>query len=130
MASVVFPVLDSIEEPEWTEELAVIPTLGLGGHPLVVAPSRLSGIVMISREAWTDGALNITSAVQEALRDKFSSVLDRDLLSGSGVAPVPAGLIGQAAQVSGPDLWAAVVTAEAQIAASGGTATHLAADPT
>lgn len=40
-----------------------------------------------------------------------------------------AGLIGQAAQVAGPDLWAAVVTAKARIAAAGGTATHLAADP-
>jgi HK97 family phage major capsid protein len=84
---------------------------------------------MISREAWNDGALNITAGVQEALRDKWSAVLDRDLLSGAGPAPVPTGLIGQAQAVSGPDLWAAVVTAKAQIAAAGGQATHLAADP-
>lgn len=51
------------------------------------------------------------------------------VLTGSGAAPVPAGLIGQAASVAGADLWAAVVTAKAQIAAAGGTATHLAASP-
>ena len=37
---------------------------------------------------------------------------------------MPTGLIGAAAKVSGPDLWAATVTAKAQIAASGGTATQ------
>ena len=42
---------------------------------------------------------------------------------------VPRGLIGQAQQVTGAGLWAATVTGKAQIAASGGTATHLAADP-
>jgi HK97 family phage major capsid protein len=129
MASVVFPVISSIEEPEWTDELAVIPTLGLDGEPIVAAPSRLSGIVMISREAWTDGGLNITQQVQQALRDKFSSVLDRDLLTGSGQGPIPRGLIGQAAEVTGGSLWAAVVAAKARIAGSGGTATHLALSP-
>jgi HK97 family phage major capsid protein len=103
--------------------------LGIDGKPLVVAPTRLSGITMISREAWSDGGLNITSQVQQALRDRFSAVVDRDLLSGSGEGAVPRGLIGQAQQVTGADLWAATVTGKAQIAASGGTATHLAADP-
>jgi HK97 family phage major capsid protein len=129
MASVVFPVISSIDEPEWTPELAPIPVLGIDGKPLVVAPSRLSGITMISREAWSDGGLNITAQVQQALRDRFSAVLDRDLLSGSGEGAVPRGLIGQAQQVTGDNLWAAVVTAKAQIAASGGQATHLATSP-
>ena len=129
MASVVFPVISSIDEPEWTPELAPIPVLGIDGKPLVVAPTRLSGITMISREAWSDGGLNITSQVQQALRDRFSAVVDRDLLSGSGEGAVPRGLIGQAQQVTGADLWAATVTGKAQIAAAGGTPTHLAADP-
>jgi HK97 family phage major capsid protein len=128
-ASVVFPVIESIEEPEWTAEMAVIPVLGIDGKPLVVAPSRLSGIVLLSREAADDGGLNVTAQVQQALQGKFSAVLDRDLLSGSGAAPVPAGLIGSAAQVTGADLWAAVVRGKAEIAAAGGSASHLAADP-
>lgn len=129
MASVVFPVVDDADEPEWTSELAVIPTLGLHGDPLIVAPSRLSGIVMISRESADDGGLNLTAEVHRALQNKFSQVMDRDLLSGGGTGPVPDGLIGQAAEVTGADLWASVVKAKAEIAASGGTATHVAAAP-
>jgi len=129
MASVVFPVIESVDEPQWTAELEPIKVLGLDGKPLVVAPSRLSGITLISREAWNDGGLNITASVQQALRDRYSAVVDRDLLSGSGEGVIPRGLIGQAAEVAGPDLWAATVTAKARIAASGGLATHLAADP-
>lgn len=129
MASIVFPVLTGTDEPEWTSELAPIPVLGLDGEPVVVAPSRLSGIVLISREAANDGGLNVTAQVEQALRDRFSAVLDRDLLSGTGAAPVPAGLIGQATPVTGNDLWSAVVRAKAQISAAGGTPSHLACDP-
>ncbi len=128
-ASVIFPVVDSIDEPQWTEELAVIPTLGLDGTPLVVAPSRLSGIVMISREAAQDGGLNVTAQVSQALQDRFSGVVDRDLLTGSGTGAVPRGLIGSAPQVQAGSLWAAVIAAKAQISANGGTPTHLAATP-
>lgn len=129
MASLVFPVVDSVDEPEWTAELDPIKVLGLEGEPLIVAPSRLSGITLISLEAVRDGGLNVTQGVEDALRAKYSAVVDRDLLTGSGEDPVPAGLIPQAAAVAGPDLWAATVAAKAEISASGGNPTHLAVSP-
>jgi HK97 family phage major capsid protein len=103
--------------------------LGLDGQPLIVAPSRLSGITLLSREAADDGGLNVTAQVEAALRDKYSAVVDRDLLSGSGAGAVPAGLIAAAAEVAGASLWAATVAAKTQIAAAGGTASHLAVHP-
>lgn len=128
-ASIVFPVLSGVDEPLWTAELAAIPWLDLEGKPLVVAPTRLSGIVLISVESFRDGGLNITQQVQAGLQAKFSSVVDRDLLIGDGQAQTPAGLIPAAPAVSADSLWTAVIAAKAQISAAGGTPTHLAASP-
>ena len=128
-ASLVFPVLTGVDEPEWTDELAQIPWLDLEGKPLVVAPTRLSGITLISMESARDGGLNITAMVQEGLRAKYSSVVDRDLLVGDGQAQTPAGLIPAAPAVSAGSLWAAVIAAKAEISAAGGGPSHLAASP-
>lgn len=129
-ASIVFPVLSGVDEPQWTAELAAIPWLDLEGKPLVVAPTRLSGIVLISVESFRDGGLNITQQVQAGLQAKFSFVVDRDLLIGDGQAQTPAGLIPAAPAVSADSLWTAVIAAKAQISAAGGTPTHLAASRT
>jgi HK97 family phage major capsid protein len=80
-------------------------------------------------ESFSDGGLNITAQVQEGLRAKFSAVVDRDLLVGSGQGQVPAGLVPAAAPVAADSLWAAVIKAKAEISAAGGTPTHLAASP-
>jgi hypothetical protein len=94
-ASIVFPVLSGVDEPQWTAELAAIPWLDLEGKPLVVAPTRLSGIVLISVESFRDGGLNITQQVQAGLQAKFSPapvmamrrlVIDGELVERGGQA--------------------------------------------
>ena len=50
-------------------------------------------------------------------------------IGGSGVAPVPQGILGVAAEVSGADWYEAAVKAKAAIATAGGEPSHIALSP-
>jgi hypothetical protein len=66
---------------------------------------------------------------EQILVDTFSAKLDRDFIGGSGVAPIPQGILGVAAEVTGADWLAATVAAKAQIATAGGVPSHVALSP-
>ena len=66
---------------------------------------------------------------EQILRDTFSAKLDRDFIGGSGAAPVPRGILGVAAEVTGADWLAAAIKAKAEIATAGGVPSHIALSP-
>lgn len=128
-ASVSFPQLDP-DDPEWLGELGQIPALNADQSEYEVAVSKLAGTVLVSRESVDDTEFPITQQVEQILRDTFSAKLDRDFIGGSGVAPIPQGILGVADEVTGADWLAATVTAKAEIATAGGVPSHVALSPT
>ncbi len=127
-ASVSFPQLDP-EDPEWVSELGEIPVLTGDTSEYEVAVSKLAGSILISREAIDDTDFPVTTQTEQILRDTFSAKLDRDFIGGSGVAPIPRGILGVAAEVTGADWLAAAIKAKAEIATAGGVPSHIALSP-
>lgn len=127
-SSVSFPQLDP-DDPEWLAELGVIPALNADQSEYEVAVSKLAGTILISRESVDDTDFPITQQVEQIISDTFSAKLDRDFIGGSGVAPIPQGILGVAAEVTGADWLAATVKAKAEIATAGGVASHVALSP-
>jgi HK97 family phage major capsid protein len=127
-ASVSFPRLDP-DDPEWVGELGLIPALNADQSEYEVAASRLAGTVLVSLESIEDTEFPATQQTEQILRDTFSAKLDRDFIGGSGVAPIPQGILGVADEVTGADWLAATVKAKAEIATAGGVASHVALSP-
>jgi HK97 family phage major capsid protein len=110
----------------WVAELAKIPLMSLNDRAEIVAVAKLAGILDVSREMWSDAAINISAAFTTLLRDSLSKQLDDGLLHGGG-PPEPKGVIEAAAEVSGADLLEAVLKARGAIADAGGAPTTVAA---
>lgn len=127
-ASVSFPQLDP-DDPEWVGELGLIPTLNSDQSEHEIAISRLAGTVLVSLESIEDTDFPATQQTEQILRDTFSAKLDRDLIGGSGVAPIPQGILGVADEVTGADWYEAAVKAKAAIATAGGEPSHIALSP-
>ena len=99
----------------------VIPALNADQSEYEVAVTKLAGTILISRESIDDTDFPITQQAEQILSDTFSAKLDRDFIGGTGVAPIPQGIVGVAAEVTGADWLAATVKAKAEIATAGGT---------
>jgi hypothetical protein len=127
-ASVSFPQLDP-EDPQWLAELGQIPALNADQSEYEVAVSKLAGTILISRESIDDADFPVTQQTEQIIEDTFSAKLDRDFIGGTGVAPIPQGILGVAAEVTGADWLAATVKAKAEIATAGGVASHVALSP-
>ena len=127
-ASVSFPQLDP-DDPEWVGELGLIPTLNSDQSEHEIAISRLAGTVLVSLESIEDTDFPATQQTEQILRDTFSAKLDRDLIGGIGVAPIPQGILGVADEVTGADWYEAAVKAKAAIATAGGEPSHIALSP-
>jgi HK97 family phage major capsid protein len=127
-ASVSFPRLDP-DDPEWISELGLIPALNADQSEYEVAASKLAGTILVSLESIEDTEFPATQQTEQILRDTFSAKLDRDFFGGTGVAPIPQGILGVAAQVTGADWLAATVKAKAEIATAGGEPSHVALSP-
>jgi enamine deaminase RidA (YjgF/YER057c/UK114 family) len=127
-SSVSFPQLDP-EDPEWISELGLIPQLTGDASEYEVAVSKLAGSILISRESIEDTDFPVTQQTEQVLQDTFSAKLDRDFIGGSGVAPVPRGILGVAGEVTGADWLDAAVKAKAEIATAGGIPSHIALSP-
>lgn len=127
-SSVAFGILD-VSDPEWGAELDEVPDLSKDQAAYEVAVARLSGSILISEESISDGDFNLTQQVGLVLVDTFSNKLDRDLIGASGPAPIPAGILSVAAQVTAADWELAAIAAKAQMATAGGTATHITLSP-
>jgi HK97 family phage major capsid protein len=125
---VAFPILDSAD-PAWTAELDVIPDLAPTQSAYEVATSRLSGTLLISRESIDDTDFPVTQQTTQAIEERFSGKLDRDLVGAAGPAPIPTGLLSVAAASDGTDLLLAAVKAKSDIGTSGGAASHIALSP-
>jgi HK97 family phage major capsid protein len=126
--SVSFPQLDP-DDPEWIPELGPIPALNADQSEYDVAVSKLAGTILISLESVDDTDHPLIQQTEQILRDTFSAKLDRDFIGGTGVAPIPRGILGVAAEVSGADWYEAAVKAKAAIATAGGTPSHIALSP-
>jgi hypothetical protein len=127
-ASVAWPIAN-FDDPAWVAELGNIPALNMDASEYEVAVSKLAGSVLISQESLDDTDYPVTQQTEQVLQDTFSAKLDRDFISGSGVAPIPRGILSVAAEVTGADWLAAVVKAKAEIGTAGGEATHVALSP-
>jgi HK97 family phage major capsid protein len=127
--AVSFPLVNDVDDPQWLAELGVIPTLNIDAAEDVIAVSKLAGSVLISLESIRDTDYPVTQQTEQVLQDTFSAKLDADFIGGSGVAPIPAGILSVAAEVTGADWLAAAIAAKAQIATAGGTANLIALDP-
>lgn len=127
--AVSFPLVNSVDDPAWLPELGTIPVLNVDAAEDVIAVSKLAGSVLISLESINDTDYPVTAQTEQVLQDTFSHKLDADFISGSGVAPVPNGILNVAAQVTGADWLAAANAAKAEIATAGGTANFIALDP-
>ena len=127
-SSVSFPRLDP-DDPAWLAELGQIPALNAEQSEYEVAVSKLAGTILISLESVDDTDFPLSMSVEQILRDTFSAKLDRDFIGGSGVAPIPQGILGVAAEVTGDDWLDATVKAKAEIATAGGVASHVALSP-
>jgi HK97 family phage major capsid protein len=127
-ASVAFPQLNP-DDPAWLAELGQIPALNADQSEYEVAVSKLAGTILISRESIDDTDFPVTQQTEQIISDTFSAKLDRDFIGGSGVAPIPQGILGVAAEVTGVDWYEAAVTAKAAIATAGGEPSHVALSP-
>jgi hypothetical protein len=127
-SSVSFPQIDP-DDPEWLAELGQIPALNADQSEYEVAVSKLAGTILISRESIDDTDFPVTQQTEQIISDTFSAKLDRDFIGGSGVAPIPQGILGVADEVTGRDWLAATVKAKAEIATAGGVASHVALSP-
>lgn len=116
-------------DPAWGSELSEVPDLSKDQSTYEVAVSRLSGSILISEESIDDSDFPLTQQVSQVLQDTFSNKLDRDLIGGSGAAPVPQGILGVAAEVTAADWQLAAVAARAAMGTAGGTATHISLSP-
>jgi hypothetical protein len=127
-SSVSFPQLDP-DDPQWLAELGVIPALNADQSEYEVAVSKLAGTILISRESIDDTDFPVTQQTEQIISDTFSAKLDRDFIGGTGVAPIPQGILGVADEVTGADWYEAAVKAKAAIATAGGTPSHVALSP-
>ena len=114
------------DDPEWVDEMGLIPLLSTDTNAYVVAVSKLAGIILISNEMVTDAVFPVTSQVETSLRDSFSGKAERDLINGDGSDDGPTGVLANAPTTAGEDLWAAAVAAKAEINGAGGQATMIA----
>ncbi len=122
--SVVFPVA-APEGAAWVAELARIPLMSLNDRAEVVAVAKLAGLLDVSNEMVGDASINLTAQFATLIRDSLSKQLDDGLLFGSG-PPEPRGVVATAAEVTGDDLFEAVLAARGAIADAGGQASTLA----
>jgi HK97 family phage major capsid protein len=126
--AVAFGILD-VNDPEWGAELDEVPDLAKDQTSYEVAVSRLSGSILVSQESIDDGDFPLTAQVSQVLVDTFSNKLDRDMIGAAGPAPIPAGILSVAAEVTAADWELAAIAAKAQMGTAGGTATHIAFSP-
>jgi HK97 family phage major capsid protein len=127
--AVAFPRVTELDDPEWVDEMGLIPLLGSETDAYLRAAHKLAGTVLISLESIEDSDFPVTQQTEQVLRDSFSAKLDRDIVNGSGQDPIPEGLESVAAAVAGDDLWAATTAAKAEINGMGGSASHIALSP-
>lgn len=127
--AVSFPLVNDLEGAAWVPELGQIPVLGLDAGEYEVGISKLAGTILVSLESVNDTDYPVTAQVEQTLEDTFSAKLDADLIGGAGPYPVPTGVLAVAPETTGADWLAAAIKAKAEIAARGGTASHIALDP-
>jgi HK97 family phage major capsid protein len=127
-SSVSFPQLDP-DDPAWLAELGQIPALNAAQDEYETAISKLAGTILISRESVDDTDFPVTQQVEQIVSDTFSAKLDRDFIGGTGVAPIPRGILSVAAEVTGADWYEAAIRAKAAIATAGGVPSHIALSP-
>jgi HK97 family phage major capsid protein len=126
--AVAFGILDT-NDPAWGAELDEVPDLAKDQSTYECAVSRLSGSILISQESIDDSDFPLTAQVSQVLVDTFSNKLDRDLIGATGPAPVPAGILSVAAEVTAADWQLAAVAAKAAISTAGGAASHISLSP-
>lgn len=129
-ASVVFPIISDVSDPAWVPEMGLIPTLNIEGQALTVTPATVAGTTLVPNQLIDDLARSAENETVAAIQSKFSYKLDADLLMGAGTpAPTPSGVLPPAPAVAGPDLWRATIRAKSQIAAEGGSPSHVVMSP-
>ena len=87
-----FAAVDALPTPGWRNENDDVVESAPTFKNLIVTPHSLAFMVKISRELLAD-ATNIDSALREVIAQAFAKEIDRVGLRGSGITPVPRGLL-------------------------------------
>lgn len=119
--SVAFPVA-SPTGFDWVPEAAPLPLVDLNDDAVIVAVAKLSGVISVSNESWSDASLPLVQLVGRAIADSMGPSLDDGLLHGTGEAGAPAGVLATIPVTPAASLFAGVVNAAAEIASAGGQA--------
>ncbi|MBI4935707.1 MAG: phage major capsid protein [Actinobacteria bacterium] len=85
----------------WVAENQPLPTVTLNDDSYVIGVAKIAGLIAMSNESMTDSVLDQEAAVGAVLKDTLSADLDDGLLNGTGIAPIPAGVIGRATSTTG-----------------------------
>ena len=106
-----------------------MPAIDIAPDALTVFVRKLAGTFSLSNESVADSTFDIASALGQVIADSLGPVLDSGVLSGDGVAPNPAGVLGAAPVVPDGSLWPQVFAAQGDIGDKGGQASHVALRP-
>jgi HK97 family phage major capsid protein len=113
----------------WVGEGQPLPAVDLAPDALTVFVRKLAGTFSVSNESVNDSTFSIADAVGQVVADSLGPVLDAGVLSGDGVAPNPAGVLGAAPVVADGPLWPGVFAAQGAIGDAGGVASHVGLKP-
>lgn len=113
----------------WVAEGQPLPKVDLAPEALTVFVRKLAGTFSCSNEQLSDSTFSMADALGQVIADSLGPVLDSGVLSGDGVAPNPAGVLGAAPTVPDAGLWPGVFAAQGEIGDAGGTATAVALKP-
>jgi HK97 family phage major capsid protein len=106
-----------------------LPSIAFAPEALTVYVRKLAGVFSVSNESINDSTFSIADALGQLVADSLGPVLDTGVLTGDGVAPNPAGVLGAAPVVTSAGLWEGVFAAQGEIGDAGGNATHVALKP-
>jgi len=85
----------------WVAENQPLPTVTLNDDSYVIGVSKIAGVIAMSNESISDSVLDQQAAVGAVLQDTLSADLDDGLLNGTGIAPIPVGVVSRAASTTG-----------------------------
>lgn len=124
--TVAFPIADPSGQG-WVAENQPLPTVTLNDDSYVISTAKIAGLIALSNESISDSVLDQQAAVGAVLRDTLSADLDDGLLNGTGIAPVPAGVIGRATSTTGAftDMRAGVIASIGELIDAGADATKI-----
>lgn len=113
---------------DWVPEAGLIPGIDLASDKLIVAPSKLAGILSLSNESLSDSEFNLTNELGRLIAASMAPAVDSGILYGDPVGGNPAsptGFFDAIDEVEKSTLRSAVVGACAEMMGAGGTPTHV-----